>query len=212
MGLKALGVFIIGTLILFLVESNVNKAFIFPFTVIFVCLIFIPIFILILRLFGVKKTFVTQFAKYCFYVVSITMIPKAAISVFAKYMLGNDKIEQQSQVIDSAAYMYNNMPKIMEDLNKTYPKLIDSSTMILKAEFTPNDSTFWATYRIIVAEKNDFDTNNIKTLIKQEMLKTNPAVIQMLKYNMNYRGVFLDKNDYYFFTINFNRDDLDTVN
>ena len=210
-GLKALGIFIIGILILFLVESNVNEAFIFPFSVLFVCLIFIPIFILLLRVFGVKKPFVTQFAKYCFYVISITIIPKVAITVFAKYMIGN-KSQQQSQVVDSVAFYYKSMPKIVEDLNKTYPKMIDSSTMILKAEFNPDDSTLGATYRVVLLERNDYDTNDIKPILKEEMLRINPAVIKMLKYNMNYRGVFLDKNDEYFFTINFTPVDLASIN
>ena len=206
-GLKALGIFVIGTIILFLVEADVNKAIIFPFSVLLFCLILVPIYILVLRLFGVKKPFALQFTKYCLYLVSISMIPKVAITVFAKYMIGN-KSEQQSQVVDSVAFYYKSMPRLVEDLNKTYPKMIDSSTMILKAEFNPDDSTLGATYRIVLLEKNALDTNEIKPLLKEEMLRINPAVVQMLKYKMNYRGVFLDKNDDYFFTINFTPDDL----
>lgn len=211
-GLQALGIFIICTTILFLVESDINQAIVFPFTALLVCLILIPIYILILRLFGVKKPFLTQFAKYCFYAVSIALIPKTAMTVFAKYMVNNNKNSTESSGVDSVAFFYSNMPKITEDLNKTYPKMIDSSTMILKAEFTPNDSTLHATYKIVLLENSALDTNELKPLLKQEMLQVNPAVRQMLRFKMNYKGVFLDKNENYFFTINFKPEDLSLTN
>lgn len=211
LGLRALSIFVIGTIILFLVEKDVNKAFIFPSSVFLFCLTLIPIYILVLRLFGVKKSFTLQFTKYCFYVVSISMIPRVAISVLAKYMMSNES-EHQSQVIDSVSFYYKNMPKIVVDLNKTYPIMIDNSTMILKAEFTPDDSTLDVTYKTVLLEKKTLDTNEIKPLLKEEMLKINPAVIKMLKYKMYYRGIFLDKNGDYFFTINFCPDDLDITN